>query len=74
MIPEFLKRENVIQNENELTSTLRAYKAQFNECISLDWLSISEEEWVKVLKECMRQNKSFQEVFGKIEYEEDTDY
>ena len=74
MIPEFLRRENVIENNSELMKALRKYKERFQESISLDWLQISDEEWVDVLNECVRIGKTFEEVFGKIEYEDDVDY
>jgi len=74
MIPEFLRRENVVEDNSELTKALRKYKERFRECVSLDWLQITEEEWIEVLNECVRLGKTFEEIFGKIKYEEDADY
>ena len=74
MIPKFLRRENVVENNSELAKALRNYKERFQESISLDWLQIRDIEWVEVLNECVRLGKTFEEMFGKIEYEEDADY
>lgn len=74
MIPVFLRKENIVKEKNELTIVLERYKKQFGKRISLDWLSLSDEEWVEVLKECISQNKSYEELFGKTEYDEDADY
>ncbi len=74
MIPEFLRRENVVENTSELIITLEEYEKKFGLGVSLDWLQITEEEWIEVLNECVRTGKSFEEIFGKVEYEEDADY
>ena len=74
MIPEFLRMENYVEENSELTRVLKEYENKFNDSVSLDWLAISEEEWIEVLNECIRTGKTFQDVFGKIEYEDDTDY
>lgn len=74
MIPEFLRMENYVEDNSELTRVLNEYEDKFKKSVSLDWLSLSEKEWVKVLRRCIRIGKSFQEVYGEIEYEDDTDY
>ena len=50
------------------------YNNHFKRKISLDYGNYTKEEWITILKKCIKRNKTFQELYGEVEYEEDTDY
>lgn len=74
MIPEFLKKENLKTNNDELHIMCDEYEEHFEKIISLDWGNYTKEEWITILKKCIKCDKTFEELYGAVEYEEDTDY
>lgn len=74
MIPEFLKKENFEKSNDELVILCEKYNNQFAKNISLDWGNYTRKEWIGVLKKCIKRNKTFEELYGNIEYEEDVEY
>ena len=74
MIPEFLKKENFKENNDELIIMCEKYNNHFKRKISLDYGNYTKEEWITILKKCIKRNKTFEELYGEVEYEEDTDY
>lgn len=73
MMPEFLRRDN-ITGENELKRLLDEYIKRFGSGIDTEPIQMSDEEMIDLLKYCISQNVSYEDIFGKTEYDDDTDY
>ena len=73
MIPKFLQKENIVKPDTELTRMVEAYIERFGENVSLECMSLTDEERCKVLKESISRGIKLSELL-ELEYDEDTDY
>ena len=73
MIPDFLKLENVPQKESEMKLALDRYISHFGEGVNTEPSSWSEKEWVDILNECVKRDKTLEKLLG-TEYDSEADY
>ena len=67
-IPDFLKRENHKQIDSaaiEFGRLLKEYEEKFGEGLTTEPSCWSDEEWIKILKNCIEQNIDFYELTGE---------
>ena len=72
-IPDFLKRENVQPVDKvseEFDNTLEEYKRVFDEEVGIEMSSYSLEQWIDILKQCIKENKTYEELTGDIPEED----
>ncbi len=77
MIPDFLKKENrkkADESDQRFSDAIRRYHEHFkNDGLMTEASSMSHEEWIKVIDECIKKNLTFDELSGE-EYDPDCDY
>lgn len=73
MIPDFLKRENRSQKEDKMLIAIEQYEKHFGQGVNTEPSPYSDEEWVAILENCVKENITFEELTGE-EYNPDDDY
>ena len=72
-IPDFLKRENVAPIDKvseEFDNILKEYKRVFDKEIGIEMSSYSLGQWIDILKHCIKENKTYEELTGDIPEED----
>lgn len=74
-IPEFLRPENrkINPEGTEMFRLCREYAKMFGDYPMTEPSSYSEQEWIEILEECIREKKTTWEVFGD-EFDPEADY
>ena len=68
-IPDFLKRENrkpLSKNEQEFLNLIDEYKRVVGDDLMTEPFSRTTEEWIKLLKKCIKKKKSYEEITGEV--------
>lgn len=68
-IPDFLKRENrppIDKAGEEFDRTLEEYEKLFGEEISNEPSSMSLEQWTEIMKLCIKEKKTYEELTGDV--------
>ena len=68
-IPEFLKRENrlpVDEISREFDKTLEEYERMFGDRISNEPSDLSLEQWNEIMKLCIKEGKTYEELTGDV--------
>lgn len=73
-LPEFLKDPIPQDPTPEFTDALRRYREQFKVGVSTAELTMSKEEIIEMIDECIATGVTWEEYLDAKEYDEDTDY
>lgn len=73
MIPDFLKIENRTK-PTEFSLLVRKYREEFHDSPPTEPSFWSEEEWVEILKKCLKKHKTVREITGITFDEDGVDY
>lgn len=68
-IPYFLKRENrpsISNAEEEFDKTLVEYEELFGDGISNEPSGLSLEQWTEIMKICIKEKKTYEELTGDV--------
>ncbi len=63
-MPEFLKRKYSKEDMPELYWLNKEYKERFDESYSTEGLIMTDDEWAEVIKKCLKENKTVEELLG----------
>lgn len=63
-IPEFLKRKSSKKDKTELYLLMKEYDEKFGADYSTEGLPMNMEEIVDILKICLKENRTFDDVWG----------
>lgn len=74
MIPDFLKLENIPIVTDNMKEVIEEYEKHFGEGISNETMTFSREELIKMLKKCIKKNKTIEQLYGiRQDFDEDVD-
>lgn len=68
-IPDFLKRENmgtVDSVSKEFDRVLKEYEILFGTEITTEMSLLSIEEWIEILRICIKEKKTYEELTGDV--------
>ena len=63
-IPEFLMRKHSKEDMPELYWLDKEYREKFGETYGTEGLIMTDEEWTDVIKRCLEENKTVDELLG----------
>lgn len=73
-LPDFLKREVVADPVPKFTEALSRYKEHFGVMVSTAELTMSVDDIIDMINECIATETTWQDYLGHPGYDEDTDY
>lgn len=72
-IPEFLKRKPLEKDIPQVWRLLREYDERFKDYFTTEGLNMTHNELAEVLRKCLKENRTFNDVYGMGEID-DGDY
>lgn len=76
-LPDFLRPENIDTScdpeKDEMMIAIRRYREEIGGMLITEPSTYSEQEWVKMLNECLDKHITIWELWG-VEYDPDADY
>ena len=68
---DFSKEEKLTKKQQEIDTKLAEYEEKFGE---MDTWDLDDEELLEILNKCLKENKSYEDIYGKIKYSRFIDY
>lgn len=68
---DFSKEEQLTEKQKEIDTKLAEYEEKFGE---MDTWDLDDEELLEILNKCLKENKSYEDIYGKIKYSRFIDY
>ncbi len=68
---DFSKEEELTEKQKEIDTKLAEYEAKFGE---MDTWDLNDDELLEILNICLKENKSYEDTYGKIKYSRFIDY
>ena len=68
---DFSKEEVLSKEQQEIITKLAEYEEKFGE---MDTWDLDDEELLEILNRCLEENKSYEDIYGKIKYSRFIDY